>query len=1171
MTLKNHCANCRAIFVFITAILASVLVAVSIARADEANDKPALVLQAGHSTTINSVVVSSDGKLILTASSDRTIKLWDAASGRVIRAFTGHTRDVYCALFSPDGKSIISASEDGTVRIWEIESGRAVRTLETKETVTGVALAVSPDGKLIVSSQEKTHIWDAATGQMLHKLDRRLLSLVFSPDGKMLAADGFNDKHTVELLNPQSGELIRELPANPSPNAKSLAFSPDGKTLAVITRDNTVDLWDVAKASVARSFHDERYSDMPAIAFSPDGKLLLISNAPGRGIIKKYLDLCDVRSGNLSKRIDVSDIDSFQAESVYFYPDGATFLTAGYTNLSEWSVTNGTLLRSFARAPEKRTSLVVNSSHGKILLGVQQTGAKLWDANFSVQSEFTDSDAFNKFYFSPDGRIAVTDNTSNYYLRFWRTDTGQKIGKLEESVDALRFSPDSQAIAILKGGNSIDIYDAQTIKLARTLRGHTGDVKQAEFTPDGKLLVSVSADKTARVWNWRTGESVWTLEGLTSFPNALALNDRTAAVICNDANITLFDLATGKRTRAWSAGKGQGWMLALSPDGRTLATATYEAKTQLWDTATGALQTTLTGEASRDFIAALAFSPDGQNLVECEGEKGDCKKTRLWKVKNGQLVREWDKEKLGLQITDASFTKDSKTLLLASDLQSGYSNMRDIVTRLYATTDGELLAETIGFADGSFVTVAPDGLFDGVPAAFAKLNWRFGATSVAPVEAFFNEFYYPGLLADLLAGRRPRAPRNISQIDRRQPKVELSYANKPTGGTVTTRTVKLALKITEAPPTANEPRGSGAQDVRVFHNGSLVKVFRGDVLKGERSATFETIVPVTAGENQFTAYAFNRNNVKSNDAALSLQGDAALARKGVARVLTIGLNAYANAQFNLRYAVADAREFGAQFQAAQSRLAQFAEVKVTNLFDSQATKGNILRAIADLAAASLPEDAAIVFFAGHGVAAQNQFYLIPYDLGFRGQRTAINSTDLKTILAHAISDRELEQSLELLNAGNVLFIIDACNSGQALESEEKRQGPMNSKGLAQLAYEKGMYILTAAQSYQAAQETQRFEHGLLTYALVEEGLKQGAADREPADGKVTIKEWFDYAVNRVPVLQIETTREAKRKLGLDSSANENGARNASDDANLQHPRAFYRREFTVSNFIVAQH
>ena len=112
---------------------------------------------------------------------------------------------------------------------------------------------------------------------------------------------------------------------------------------------------------------------------------------------------------------------------------------------------------------------------------------------------------------------------------------------------------------------------------------------------------------------------------------------------------------------------------------------------------------------------------------------------------------------------------------------------------------------------------------------------------------------------------------------------------------------------------------------------------------------------------------------------------------------------------------------------------------------------------------------------------------------------------MQSILAHSISDLELEQAFAQLDAGLTLMVIDACNSGQVLEAEEKRRGPMNSKGLAQLAYEKGMYILTAAQSYQAALEAAQLGHGYLTFALVEEGLKSAAADTEPRDNQVTLR------------------------------------------------------------------
>jgi uncharacterized caspase-like protein len=131
-----------------------------------------------------------------------------------------------------------------------------------------------------------------------------------------------------------------------------------------------------------------------------------------------------------------------------------------------------------------------------------------------------------------------------------------------------------------------------------------------------------------------------------------------------------------------------------------------------------------------------------------------------------------------------------------------------------------------------------------------------------------------------------------------------------------------------------------------------------------------------------------------------------------------------------------------------------------------------------------PEDAVIIYFAGHGVARESRFYLVPYDLGYSGALSGVNLTNVPTLLRHSISDRELERAVEGLDVSYLALIVDACNSGQALEDGERRMGPFNSKGLAQLAYDKGMYILAAAQGTQAALEAAELGHGLLTYSLI---------------------------------------------------------------------------------------
>jgi len=251
------------------------------------------------------------------------------------------------------------------------------------------------------------------------------------------------------------------------------------------------------------------------------------------------------------------------------------------------------------------------------------------------------------------------------------------------------------------------------------------------------------------------------------------------------------------------------------------------------------------------------------------------------------------------------------------------------------------------------------------------------------------------------------------------------------------------------------------------------------------------------------------------------------------------------------------------------------------LLDQDATKANILAAISRLSGAVVgppslkatpldalkraePEDTVVIYFAGHGTAQAQRFYLIPHDLGYTGERTKLTEQGLNTMLAHSISDIELENAVEGLDAGHLLLIIDACNSGQALEAEEKRRGPMNSKGLAQLAYEKGMYILTAAQSFQAALEAAQLGHGYLTYALVEEGLKTPVADSSPKDGLVIAREWLNFATERVPQMQEEKMSQG-RGVGLEEITFSEGEKRS-----VQRPRVFYRRELEANPLVITK-
>ena len=756
--------------------------------------------------------------------------------------------------------------------------------------------------------------------------------------------------------------------------------------------------------------------------------------------------------------------------------------------------------------------------------------------------------------------------------------TGKELHSLEghaQDVNTLAFSPDGQILASGSSDRTIKLWEVATGKELRSLGTLGRPVDEVAFSSDGRYLGAAILAGPLLIWQMPAGRL---LQSLAPGPEesaqrvAFSPNGRWVAG-SHRGFVSVWDVATGERlhlldcrTRLndWAEGD-----VAFMSDGVRLLAGDPEGIT-VWNTETGRQVGSFT---ARGLGSEFAFSPDWALMASASRDRPELGIT-IWDVYTGKEIRSLPEQ--DASVLDLSFSPDGRWLASARV---------DGSVRLWDPKTGDELATLAYLREGSeWLVATPDGLFDGSPQAWNRIIWRFAGNQTASLEAFFNEFYFPGLLADILAGKKPRAPRNISELDRRQPKLKLTLASRPAAEKAASRRVTMKLEVTEAPADAKRPAGSGAQGVRLFRNGSLVRVWHGDVLAGKISASLEAEVQIVAGTNRFTAYAFNRDNIKSADAELVVSGDASLARKGTAYVLVIGINRYANTDYDLSYAVPDAQAFAAELARQQAAIGIYGRVEILPLLDDGATKANILAALRKLAGEKVPqgpagleklrraepEDAVFVYYAGHGTAFGPRFYLIPHDLGYQGKRTGLDEAGLKTILDHGISDRELEAAFERLDAGRLLLVIDACNSGQALEAEEKRRGPMNSKGLAQLAYEKGMYVLTAAQGYQAALEAAKLGHGLLTQALVEEGLKTIAADGAPKDGQVTVREWLDYPTWRVPQLQEETMEEA-RKIGRDITfvEGEDKIRELAKRS-LQRPRVFYRREPESAPLIVSR-
>jgi WD40 repeat protein len=594
---------------------------------------------AGHEKRLRDLAYSPDGKLIVTASRDRTARLWNAENGKALPdVVLKHRAEVSSVSFDSKGEHVITTSDDGWVRIWTLAGDELTRWRHNGESSARFA-KFSPAGGIIATAPRKGHVriwtWDGTAKQpapaAVNLLDENnaewqaaVTSLAFDPAGDRLVTTA--REQPARIWDIHTGRLVHELPFCPDKHAATLddavlvaEFSPDGRRVLTGSREGKSCIWELAtepdgqlrsRRPLTLDGHDDRVT---AVEFDGAGRRVVTASADGT------LRLWDASSGEMLRLMQGPIGGSGSRGLVALHPDGEMVVASFSERVAHlWPLSARPEVRKLVKLQRKSTAIAASPDDYRLAI-------------------------------ADDSTISVYDSASDKKIV---PDFGTELPAL-----SIAFDKGSDRLAVANG-EAADIWDLNGESAYRrySLGNHKSLVLSIAYDPPGRQLVTASQDRTARIWDAETGS-----------PRAI-LAGHSAAVFA----------------------------AVFSEDGRRVVTGSFDGTVRRWDAATGR-QISEPIRIGRPVLALTRTQDDSEMVVTTLEEPTPARpfrtRTVVWDLDTGEQV--WDDEGTVLSIASRRVRSSSEGDLIIMDAMGKTLALlprhRDAITEMTSGGRGEFV------------------------------------------------------------------------------------------------------------------------------------------------------------------------------------------------------------------------------------------------------------------------------------------------------------------------------------------------------------------------------------------------------------------------------------------------------------------------------------------------